>query len=70
MDIRKAQDPSRTFGDGTTAAWTAFRKIVPFKIDRTAAPKQSNTALATGWIKATEPTTFYPFVEPPTETGQ
>jgi histidine ammonia-lyase len=64
MDIRKAQDPAREFGAGSTTAWTAFRKVVPFKIDRSAAPKQSNTAIATGYIKATEPTAFYPFVEP------
>jgi histidine ammonia-lyase len=64
MDIRHAQDPSRQFGAGSTAAWTAFRKVVPFKVDRSATPKQSNNALATAYIKTTEPTTFYPFVEP------
>src|SRR3984885_11773415 len=29
LDVRKAQDPSRSFGDGPTAAWTAFPRIVP-----------------------------------------
>ena len=29
LDVRKAQDPSRNFGAGPTAAWTAFRKVVP-----------------------------------------
>jgi histidine ammonia-lyase len=64
MDIRKVQDPSREFGAGATAAWTAFRKAVPFKPDPKVMPKQSNTAAATAFIKATAPTTFYPFVEP------
>jgi hypothetical protein len=27
MDVRKAQDPSRSFGPVPTAAWTAFRRI-------------------------------------------
>jgi len=64
MDIRKAQEPSREFGPGSTAAWTAFRKVVPFKPDRSVMPKQSNTAAATAFIKATDPMAFYPFVEP------
>ncbi|MDB5397838.1 MAG: aromatic amino acid lyase [Rhodospirillales bacterium] len=63
VDIRKAQDASREFGPGTTAAWTAFRKVVPFKPDLSVMPKQSNTAAATSFIKATEPSTFYPYVE-------
>jgi histidine ammonia-lyase len=33
LDVRKSQDPSRNFGDGPTAAWTAFRKIVPLLPD-------------------------------------
>jgi histidine ammonia-lyase len=64
MDIRKVQDPSREFGAGATAAWTAFRKAVPFKPDPKTMPKQSNTVAATAFIKTTAPTTFYPFVEP------
>lgn len=64
MDIRKVQDPSREFGAGSTAAWTALRKVVPFKPDRSVMPKQFNTAAATAFIKATSPTAFYLFVEP------
>src|SRR5208282_5547176 len=33
LDVRKAQDASRNFGDGPTAAWKAFRKIVPLLPD-------------------------------------
>jgi histidine ammonia-lyase len=29
LDLRKEQDRSRTFGPGPTAAWEAFRKVVP-----------------------------------------
>ena len=38
LDVRKAQDPSRNFGDGPTAAWTAFRKIVPLLPDMDGGP--------------------------------
>ncbi len=31
MDVRKVQDPSRRFGPGPTAAWSAFRQVLPFK---------------------------------------
>ena len=27
MDVRKAQDSSRNFGEAPTAAWTAVRKV-------------------------------------------
>jgi histidine ammonia-lyase len=32
MDIRKLQDPKRQFGASPTAAWTEFRKAVPFQL--------------------------------------
>ncbi len=31
MDVRKAQDASREFGDAPTAAWVAFRKAMPLR---------------------------------------
>jgi histidine ammonia-lyase len=31
LDVRKAQDASRQFGPGPTAAWTAFRKVIPLQ---------------------------------------
>ncbi len=33
LDVRKAQDPKRTFGPAATAAWTAFRKVLPWQQD-------------------------------------
>jgi histidine ammonia-lyase len=29
LDVRRAQDPSRQFGEGPAAAWTAFRELLP-----------------------------------------
>lgn len=31
MDLRKLEDPDRTFGAASTAAWQAFREVVPFR---------------------------------------
>lgn len=31
MDLRRLQDPRRTFGPGPTAAWTAFRREIPWQ---------------------------------------
>jgi histidine ammonia-lyase len=31
LDVRKAQDPAREFGAASTAAWTAFRKVLPLR---------------------------------------
>ncbi len=31
MDLRKLQDPKRNFGEAPTAAWQAFRAVVPFR---------------------------------------
>lgn len=33
LDVRKAQDPKREFGPAATAAWTAFRKVLPWQQD-------------------------------------
>jgi histidine ammonia-lyase len=31
LDVRKTQDPSRTFGSAPTAAWQAFRRVMPLR---------------------------------------
>ena len=59
LDVRKAQEPSRNFGAGPTAALTAFRKIVPILPDLDKAPVQMRTAAATSFIKATPAAAFY-----------
>jgi histidine ammonia-lyase len=34
LDVRKVQEPARSFGAPATAAWTAFRKVVPWQQDQ------------------------------------
>jgi histidine ammonia-lyase len=58
MDVRKAQDPARDFGPGPTAAWTAFRQILPFKLDETDVT-QPPSVLALTFLKANPATKFF-----------
>jgi len=65
IDVRKAQDPSRAFGQAATAAWTAFRQAMP--LVRTGpgappAPAQSEPAanIAYRFLKDHPAQTFYP----------
>ncbi len=60
LDVRKAQDPSRNFGDGPTAAWTAFRKIVPLLPDMDGVPSQSRPLTAATFLRTTPASRFYP----------
>ena len=64
LDVRKAQDPSRNFGDGPTAAWTAFRKIVPLLPVLDGVPTQARSMTAAGFLKSTPAATFYRGGEP------
>ncbi len=64
LDVRKAQDPSRNFGDGPTAAWTAFRKIVPLLPVLDGVPTQSRSMTAAAFLKSTPAATFYRGSEP------
>ncbi|HTI67336.1 MAG TPA: aromatic amino acid lyase [Caulobacteraceae bacterium] len=56
MDVRKAQDPSRTFGAAPTAAVAAFRKVVPLA----PAPGQVIGDAVLTFLKTTPASTFYP----------
>jgi len=58
LDIRKAQNPNRSFGAAPTAAWSAFRKTVP--LDTHARPDQPPGDVAAKWLKANPATLFYP----------
>ncbi len=64
LDVRKAQDPTRNFGDGPTAAWTAFRKIVPLLPVLEGVPTQSRSMTAAAFLKSTPAATFYRGTEP------
>jgi histidine ammonia-lyase len=59
MDVRKAQDASRNFGDGPTAAWTAFRKIVPLLPTLDGSPSQPRPMTAVTFLKTTPASKFY-----------
>jgi histidine ammonia-lyase len=59
LDVRKAQDPSRNFGDAPTAAWTALRKIVPVMPSSDAVPSQSRPMATAAFLKATPAGKFY-----------
>ena len=60
LDVRKAQDPARNFGEGPTAAWAAFRKIVPVLPDMGGGPLQSRPLIAATFLRTTPASKFYP----------
>ncbi len=60
MDQRLAENTGRTFGAAPTAAWTAFRKVVPAQTNDGAAQ-----LAAEQFILNNAPATFYPKSEPP-----
>jgi histidine ammonia-lyase len=60
MDVRLAEAPGRRFGPGPSAAWTAFRKIVPFDQDIDARPDLPFSVQAYGFLKANSAEAFYP----------
>jgi histidine ammonia-lyase len=67
MDARKAQDPKRSFGSAPTAAWTAFRRHVPLRLNQ---PGQESISLAASqFLKSTPASTFYHGDAPPGTTG-
>jgi histidine ammonia-lyase len=59
MDVRKAQDASRNFGEGPTAAWTAFRKIVPVLPAMDGSSSQPRPMTAVTFLKTTPASKFY-----------
>jgi histidine ammonia-lyase len=64
MDVRKTQDPSRSFGAAPTAVWSAFRQRVPLRQDAAAPDYPSTPSVATQFLKSTAASTFYPSSEP------
>jgi histidine ammonia-lyase len=59
MDVRKAENPSRHFGSVATAAWVAFRKVLPWQEDPAARPEIPYGIIAHQFIQSTPATTFY-----------
>jgi histidine ammonia-lyase len=64
MDVRKTQDPTRSFGEAPTAVWTAFRGHVPLRPDPAVERSQSVPAAAAQFLKTTAASTFYATKEP------
>jgi histidine ammonia-lyase len=64
MDVRKTQDPARSFGEAPTAVWTAFRGRVPLRQDPAVERTQSVPATAAQFLKTTAASTFYATKEP------
>jgi histidine ammonia-lyase len=60
MDIRKAQDPAHVFGVAPTAAWTAFRKLLPLKLDGADRPTRPVHDVAARFLRDTAATDFFP----------
>jgi histidine ammonia-lyase len=58
LDVRKAQDPKRAFGQAPTAAWAAFRNTIP--LDPTARPNLPAGDVTAAWLKANPASMFYP----------
>ncbi len=65
MDVRKAQDGKRNFGSAPTAAWSAFRKRVPLRMDSAGPGAQSISLAASEFLKNTPARTFYQGDAPP-----
>ena len=59
LDVRKAQDPARNFGAAPTAAWTAFRKVVPTLPTMEGVPSQSRPMAASTFLRSTPAANFY-----------
>jgi histidine ammonia-lyase len=64
LDVRKAQDSNRSFGVAPTAAWSAFRQLVPLRQDPGVEPTQSPPQAAAQFLKTTAASTFYRSSEP------
>ena len=58
MDARKRQDGSRAFGGPPTAAWTAFRKVIPLSSANLGEGPPVATRVS-GFLRNTSASTFY-----------
>jgi histidine ammonia-lyase len=65
LDVRKAQDPSRSFGAAPTAVWRALRHAIPLESDPNHPPSESNPMLAARFIRLNPASNFYTGSSPP-----
>jgi histidine ammonia-lyase len=59
LNIRQAQSPNRDFGAAPTAAWTEFRKAVPWQQDPSSRPTVPVSSLGYNFLKANPASRFY-----------
>jgi histidine ammonia-lyase len=59
LDLRKLQDPSRSFGASPTAIWTAFRATLPFNGLGAASATQPIHEIAATFIRSNAAANFY-----------
>ena len=59
MNVRQAQDPSRSFGVAPTAAWNAFRQVVPWQQPADQRPPVPSTHLAYAFLVGNPASLFY-----------
>ena len=64
MDVRKAQNPGRSFGQAPTAVWSALRKEIPLRPDPDRTATKSDAMLAAAFVHTTDPAAFYSAVLP------
>jgi histidine ammonia-lyase len=59
MNIRQAQDSTRSFGVSPTAAWNAFRRVVPWQLPADQRPPVPSTHLAYAFLVGNPASQFY-----------
>ena len=59
LDVRKAEDPARNFAPAPTAAWIAFRNVLPWQQEVDSRPDVPYGAVAYNFLKQTPASTFY-----------
>jgi histidine ammonia-lyase len=69
MDVRKAQDPNRSFGAAPTAAWQAFRQVVPLKVTNSVDGGGGAGVVVYEFLQANPAARFYP-AGPPMPAGE
>ena len=60
MDVRKLENPARTFGPGPTAVWANFRRIIPFRDAETQPSFTTRDDLAVIFLRTNSPASLYP----------
>ncbi len=60
MDLRKLENPERTFGPGPTAVLSGFRKAVPFREPAAQPSFATRDDIAAHFLQSNSPAIFYP----------